>query len=173
MDQRLAAELAAAPGLIVIAGRYEGLDERVCLGLDAEEISIGDYVLSGGELAAGVLIAWDPANQREVWRVERGFYSGSGLLSTHGNLVFQGDLAGNFSAYTADTGQEVWSYPTQGGIMASPIAYQLDDEQYIARADRLVLLDVDAHDGARDFGAHDDFVGLHVGVLRADIASRR
>ena len=70
----------------------------------------------------------------KVWRVERGFYSGSGLLSTHGNLVFQGDLAGNFNAYSADTGQQVWSYPAQGGIMASPIAYQLDGEQYIAVA---------------------------------------
>jgi len=56
LDQSLAMELAAAPGLLVIAGRYEGLDERVCHGLGAEEVSIGDYVLSGGELAAAVVI---------------------------------------------------------------------------------------------------------------------
>jgi PQQ-dependent dehydrogenase (methanol/ethanol family) len=99
-----------------------------------DEMPIEDRAVIGPDVASGVLIAWDPANQREVWRVERGFYSGSGLLSTHGNLVFQGDLAGNFNAYTADTGQQVWSYPAQGGIMASPIAYQLDGEQYIAVA---------------------------------------
>jgi tRNA (guanine37-N1)-methyltransferase len=56
LDQALALELAALPGLVIVAGRYEGLDERVSIGLDAQEISIGDYVLSGGELAAAVLI---------------------------------------------------------------------------------------------------------------------
>lgn len=56
LDQNLAASLAAEPGLVVIAGRYEGLDERVSIGLGADEVSIGDYVLSGGELAAAVLI---------------------------------------------------------------------------------------------------------------------
>jgi quinohemoprotein ethanol dehydrogenase len=99
-----------------------------------DEMPVEERAAIGPDLASGVLIAWDPARQREVWRAERGFYSGSGLLSTHGNLVFQGDLAGDFKAYTADTGQEVWSYPAQGGIMASPIAYQLDGEQYIAIA---------------------------------------
>jgi tRNA (guanine37-N1)-methyltransferase len=56
LDQAFASELAAAPGLVIVAGRYEGLDERISIGLKAEEISIGDYVLSGGELAAAVLI---------------------------------------------------------------------------------------------------------------------
>jgi tRNA (guanine37-N1)-methyltransferase len=56
LDQALAQSLAAAPGLVIVAGRYEGLDERVTIGLRAEEVSIGDFVISGGELAAGVLI---------------------------------------------------------------------------------------------------------------------
>lgn len=55
-DQRVAAELAGEAHLIVLCGRYEGVDERVVEGLGAEEISIGDYVLSGGELAAMVLV---------------------------------------------------------------------------------------------------------------------
>lgn len=55
-DQKLAGELAADPWLILIAGRYEGLDERVVQGLPAEEISIGDYVLSGGEIPALVVL---------------------------------------------------------------------------------------------------------------------
>jgi len=99
-----------------------------------DEMSVEERGLAGPEAASGILIAWDPANQREVWRVARGFYSGSGLLSTRGNLVFQGDLSGSFNAYTADTGNEVWAYPVQGGIMASPITYELDGEQYIAVA---------------------------------------
>jgi tRNA (guanine37-N1)-methyltransferase len=56
LDQALAAELAAQPGLIVVCGRYEGVDDRVRQVLADREISIGDYVLSGGELPAMVLI---------------------------------------------------------------------------------------------------------------------
>lgn len=49
-------ELSREERLILIAGRYEGFDERIRLGLDAEQISIGDYILNGGELAAMILI---------------------------------------------------------------------------------------------------------------------
>ena len=54
--RRSIAELAAEPHLTLLCGRYEGFDERVIEGLPAEEVSIGDYVLSGGELPALVLI---------------------------------------------------------------------------------------------------------------------
>jgi tRNA (guanine37-N1)-methyltransferase len=56
LDQALATELAAEPHLTILCGRYEGFDERVIEGLPAEEVSIGDYVVSGGELPALVLI---------------------------------------------------------------------------------------------------------------------
>jgi tRNA (guanine37-N1)-methyltransferase len=56
LTQSLAHELAGGPGVMVLAGRFEGIDERVIEGRDMREISIGDYVLSGGELAAQVLI---------------------------------------------------------------------------------------------------------------------
>jgi tRNA (guanine37-N1)-methyltransferase len=55
-DQALARELAAAPGMLLVAGRYEGLDERIVAGTGAEEVSLGNYVLSGGELAAAVIV---------------------------------------------------------------------------------------------------------------------
>ena len=55
-DQALAQELASAPGVLLVAGRYEGIDERIVEGEVREELSIGDYVLSGGELAAAVVI---------------------------------------------------------------------------------------------------------------------
>ncbi len=55
-DQGKARELAAEPRLILLAGRYEGFDERIRFGLGAEPLSIGDYVLNGGELAALVVI---------------------------------------------------------------------------------------------------------------------
>ena len=56
LTQALVRELAAAPGLILLAGRFEGLDQRVIEARSLREVSIGDYVLSGGELAAMVLI---------------------------------------------------------------------------------------------------------------------
>ena len=56
LDQRLATELSQVPSLILVAGRYEGVDERLIESQIDEEISIGDYVLSGGELAAMVVI---------------------------------------------------------------------------------------------------------------------
>ncbi|MGH2672576.1 MAG: tRNA (guanosine(37)-N1)-methyltransferase TrmD [Actinomycetota bacterium] len=56
LDQALVRELATEPWLVLVAGRYEGVDERVVEGLGAEEISIGDYVLSGGEVPALVVL---------------------------------------------------------------------------------------------------------------------
>jgi tRNA (guanine37-N1)-methyltransferase len=56
LDQRMAERLAAEQGLIIVCGRYEGIDDRVRTALDAREISIGDYVVSGGEIPAMVLI---------------------------------------------------------------------------------------------------------------------
>jgi tRNA (guanine37-N1)-methyltransferase len=56
LDHEKVVELAARPGLIVLCGRYEGIDERLIQRQVDEEVSIGDYVLSGGELPAMVLI---------------------------------------------------------------------------------------------------------------------
>jgi tRNA (guanine37-N1)-methyltransferase len=55
-DQSMARELASADGLVLVCGRYEGVDERVCHDLVDYEISTGDYVLTGGELAAMIVI---------------------------------------------------------------------------------------------------------------------
>jgi len=55
-DQKMAQEFAEKKRLLLIAGRYEGFDERIAEGLNVREVSIGDYVLSGGELAAMVII---------------------------------------------------------------------------------------------------------------------
>ena len=55
-DHAKAVELVQEPGLVLVAGRYEGVDERLITAEVDEELSIGDYVLSGGELAAMVVI---------------------------------------------------------------------------------------------------------------------
>jgi len=56
LTQTRARELAAGPGALIVCGRFEGVDERVIEARDLEEISIGDYVLAGGEVAAMVLL---------------------------------------------------------------------------------------------------------------------
>ncbi len=56
LSQALARELAQEPGMVIVCGRYEGIDDRVRQSLADREISIGDYVLSGGELPAMVLV---------------------------------------------------------------------------------------------------------------------
>lgn len=56
LTQQRVRELAAGPGAIIVCGRFEGVDQRVIEARELEEISIGDYVLAGGEVAAMVLI---------------------------------------------------------------------------------------------------------------------
>ena len=80
----------------------------------------------------GYLLAWDPVNQKEVWRANYlGPWNG-GVLTTAGDLVIQGNAAGDFSAYHARTGQKLWSMIAQSPIMAAPVTYEIDREQYIA-----------------------------------------
>jgi tRNA (guanine37-N1)-methyltransferase len=52
----MARELAAGPGAVLVCGRFEGVDERIISGRNLQELSIGDYVLSGGEIAAQVVL---------------------------------------------------------------------------------------------------------------------
>jgi len=56
LTQRRVRELSEGPGAVIVCGRFEGVDERVIAGRDLEEVSVGDYVLSGGEIAAIVLL---------------------------------------------------------------------------------------------------------------------
>ena len=80
----------------------------------------------------GYLIAWDPVQRKEVWRVGyQGPWNG-GTLTTAGNLVVQGDASGSFNAYRADTGEKLWSTPAQSAVMAGPMTYEVNGEQYIA-----------------------------------------
>ena len=79
--------------------------------------------------------AWDPVGQRTVWEHEtssgiRG--NDGGILSTAGNLVFQGRGSGELWVYAADSGQVLKKIQTGSHIMAAPISYAVDGEQYIA-----------------------------------------
>lgn len=85
-----------------------------------------------GALVKGRLLAWDPVEQKEAWRVEhKGPWNG-GALSTAGNLVFQGTADGKLVAYRADNGETLWDFATQTGVVAAPMSYEIDGEQYIS-----------------------------------------
>jgi len=82
--------------------------------------------------STGALLGWDPVAQREVWRsVRRGPWNG-GTLATAGGLVFQGTGDGQFLAMDARTGKTLWSADSQAAILAGPISYEINGEQYVA-----------------------------------------
>ena len=80
----------------------------------------------------GYLLAWDPIAQKEVWREQYQRPWSGGLLSTAGDLVLQGTSDGRFIAFDAASGEILWSVDTGQGIIAPPITYMIDEEQYIA-----------------------------------------
>jgi PQQ-dependent dehydrogenase (methanol/ethanol family) len=93
-----------------------------------------DVVNEVARTLSGPLIAWDPVAQREVWRVaHRGPWNG-GLLATAGRLLFQGTSDGRLLALDAATGRELWSFECQTSVMAAPVTYEIDGEQYVAVA---------------------------------------
>jgi quinohemoprotein ethanol dehydrogenase len=80
----------------------------------------------------GKLVAWDPVQQKAAWTVERPGPWNGGTLATAGNLVFEGTAGGKFEAYRADTSAKLWSFAAQTGVMAGPVTYEVNGQQYVA-----------------------------------------
>ena len=85
-------------------------------------------------LPFGHLLAWDPVKQEAAWKVEHIAPWNGGVLTTAGNLVFQGTADGRFVAYNAKTGEKLWEVPTGSGVIAAPATYEVDGQQYISIA---------------------------------------
>jgi quinohemoprotein ethanol dehydrogenase len=89
----------------------------------------GDAPADAGKSA---LVAWDPVKQQPRWAVPTpGAYSG-GVLSTAGDLVFQGQADGYLTAYSAADGRRVWAFYTATAALGSPISYSVGKRQYIS-----------------------------------------
>lgn len=73
----------------------------------------------------GHLQAYDPVRQKRIWSVPLGAPLNGGIAATGGNLVFQGNMRGQFVAYAADTGKTLWKFDAQTGIIGQPITYHL------------------------------------------------
>jgi len=80
---------------------------------------------------SGKLIAWDPLKQKAAWEVPYSTIFNGGTLSTAGNLVFEGTADGRVVAYAADSGKKLWESPANTGVMAAPVTYEVDGEQYV------------------------------------------
>jgi quinohemoprotein ethanol dehydrogenase len=80
----------------------------------------------------GVLEAWDPLNQKLVWRTPGGGAMGGGTVTTAGNLVFQVINDGRLLAYSADKGEKLLEIRTNRNGAAAPITYMVDGKQFVA-----------------------------------------
>jgi quinohemoprotein ethanol dehydrogenase len=89
-------------------------------------------VVADKEDGKGKLLAWDPATQKARWKVALDSMWNGGVLSTAGDLVFQGIEDGSFNAYDATTGKKAWSFNSGLGIIAAPISYLVNGKQYIS-----------------------------------------
>jgi len=83
------------------------------------------------ELPKGKLVAYDPIAQRPRWIATLPLELNGSPVATAGNLVFQGDASGYFTAYAADTGKVLWSVKTGSAIQATPATYTINGEQYV------------------------------------------
>jgi len=97
-------------------------------------------------LPHGKLVAFDPLLQKPRWIATLPLEINGSPVSTAGNLVFQGDASGYFTAYAADTGRVLWSVKTGSAIQATPVTYAVKGEQY-------VLMAVGVGGGYRLFGS--------------------
>ncbi len=80
----------------------------------------------------GMLVAWDPVAQQPRWTVEHEGPWNGGVLATGGGLVFQGTAGSEFNAYDASSGEKLWSFAAQTGVVAPPVTYTVEGEQYVA-----------------------------------------
>jgi quinohemoprotein ethanol dehydrogenase len=112
---------APGTGGLIAAGNYPSLGDKK----DREAIA---------RSWKGRLIAWDPVRQRAVWTRDYNTVWNGGVLSTGGDLVFQGTADGRLVSYRASDGKLLWQFNAQTGVMAPPITYRVNKVQYIAVA---------------------------------------
>lgn len=94
-------------------------------------VSIQPY-LADKDDGKGTLLAWDPVRQKPRWKVPLATIWNGGVLSTAGDLVFQGTGDGWLSAYDARTGKRLWRFNAGLGIVGAPISYAIGDRQYVS-----------------------------------------
>ena len=114
-------------------GIYKRNPGRWNMGIEMS--SLAQNVLSNLESMpepGGFLKAFDPLTGETKWSVPIPHYWNGGVLGTAGGLVFQGDALGIFSAYDKETGERLWEFNTYTSMLAPPISFEIDGEQYVS-----------------------------------------
>jgi mono/diheme cytochrome c family protein len=108
---------------------YWNLGVEPGLSATPEDPAVAEQIAA---MIKGRIIAWNPVTQEEAFHVDHPGPWNGGLLTTGGNLLFQGTPGGQFAAYRADTGERLWEFAAQTGIVAAPMTYRVDGVQYVA-----------------------------------------
>ena len=111
---------------------FKPLPVGMNLGVDVTAAMKNNRKLFMQDLPKGYLLAWNPVTQQEVWRAPSPTYWNGGALTTAGNIVVQGDGGGHLNVYNASTGQKIWAFDAQTGIVAAPITFSVAGKQYIS-----------------------------------------
>jgi len=98
-------------------------------GYEAAVRGVGDS--DGGPKVEAALLAWNPRTQKSAWKVRLDTIANGGVVATGGDLIFQGTVDGVFKAYSALTGERLWSFPAQAPLLAAPISYAVNGLQYV------------------------------------------
>lgn len=83
---------------------------------------------------SGTLSAIDVNTGKIEWQYHSGYPMLGGVMATAGNLVFAGEMDGQFNAFNATTGEKLWHFQMGSGVMASPVSYEVNGRQYVAVA---------------------------------------
>jgi PQQ-dependent dehydrogenase (methanol/ethanol family) len=109
----------------------EGLEVSYIAGTPYVGANVRMYPGPGGH--RGEFTAWDPVAAKPVWKIKENFPVWSGTVATAGDVVFYGTMEGQFKAVHARTGQVLWTFKTDSGIISQPSTFRgPDGKQYIA-----------------------------------------
>ncbi len=111
-----------------VPGRFNSGEDIVAATEGLEGLEAAKNLLCDGTH----LLAWDPIHQKKAWKAPLDTAVPGGVVSTAGGLVFQGSGTGELVAYDAETGARLWTGDIGIGIIAPPISYAVDGEQYVA-----------------------------------------
>jgi lanthanide-dependent methanol dehydrogenase len=148
---------------------FEGMEASYIAGTPFLGADVRMYPGPGGH--RGELTAWDPVTRSTVWKIRERFPVWSGTVATAGDVVFYGTMEGWFKAVHALTGELLWKFRTESGIVGQPVSYRgPDGKQYVAVlagvggwAGAVVAAGLDPRDGsgARGFVNAMDDLPLH------------
>jgi len=96
-------------------------------------LGVNERMYGGPGGYRGKFMAWDLINKKEVWSIKENFPAWSGTVVTAGDVAFYGTMDRHFKAVNAKTGQVLWDYVTDSGIIGQPVTYKAPDgKQYVA-----------------------------------------